>query len=96
MIKFIDKLTDNYNIKCKYFSWEEKKMKKLITVIGLLITMISSSFAFTWAEYEIRCYFNGKEPSFEEYEYLCTIGATDYSEDKIVKFIESAEKESDK
>ena len=74
-------------------------MKKLITVIGLLMTMISSSFAFTWAEYEVRCYFNGKEPSFEEYEYLCTIGATDYadySEDEIVKFIESAENEFDK
>ena len=71
-------------------------MKKLISVIGLLM-MISSSFAFTWAEYEVRCYFNGKEPSFEEYEYLCTIGATDYadySEDVIVEFIESTEDEN--
>ena len=69
-------------------------MKKLITLIGLLGTIVSSSFAFTWAEYEVRCYFNDKEPSFEEYEYLCTIGATDYadySEDVIVEFIESTE-----
>ena len=72
-------------------------MKKLITLIGLLGTIVSSSFAFTWAEYEVRCYFNDKEPSFEEYKYLCTIGATDYadySEDVIVEFIESTEDET--
>ena len=73
-------------------------MKKLITLIGLLGTIVSSSFAFTWAEYEVRCYFNDKEPSFEEYEYLCTIGATDYadySEDAISEFIESVENEDE-
>jgi len=66
-------------------------MKKLIILVGLIGSMFSSMFAFTWAEYEVRCYFNGKEPSFEEYEYLCMKGATDYadySEEEIVRFIE--------
>ena len=69
-------------------------MKKLISFIGLFIITIYSISAITWAEYEVRCYFNGKEPSFEEYEYLCTIGATDYAdltEDELVYFIEHAE-----
>ena len=66
-------------------------MKKLIILVGLIGSMFSPMFAFTWAEYEVRCYFNGKEPSFEEYEYLCMEGATDYadySEEEIVRFIE--------
>jgi hypothetical protein len=31
-----------------------------------------------WAEYEMLCHKNGSEPSYEEYEYLCKEGATDY------------------
>ena len=28
--------------------------------------------------YEMMCFINNKEPNYEEWEYLCTEGATDY------------------
>lgn len=36
-----------------------------------------------WAEYEILCYKEGTEPSYEEWEYLNSEGATDYGYDDI-------------
>ena len=31
-----------------------------------------------WLEYETMCFINDKEPNYEEWEYLCAEGATDY------------------
>lgn len=31
----------------------------------------STDFEFTWCFYEIKCYSNGKEPSYDEYIELC-------------------------
>lgn len=55
-------------------------MKKLILIL-LLACSMSVLSAMDWARYEIMCYFNGKEPIYEEYVWLCTYGATDYGYD---------------
>ena len=55
-------------------------MKKLFVILGLFISTVSV-FAMDWVEYEIMCYMNDKEPSYEEWEYLCAEGATDYGYD---------------
>lgn len=53
-------------------------MKKIILITTLLLSALISVFSMEWAEYEMLCYKNGSEPSYEEYEYLCEEGATDY------------------
>lgn len=55
-------------------------MKKIF--IALLLST-STLFAMDWAEYEIQCYKEGTEPSYEEWEYLNTEGATDYGYEDI-------------
>ena len=55
-------------------------MKKLFVVLVLFISAISV-FAMDWSEYETMCFINNKEPNYEEWEYLCTEGATDYGYD---------------
>ncbi len=55
-------------------------MKKLFVTLGLLIYTFSLS-AMDWSEYEMMCFINNKEPNYEEWEYLCTEGATDYGYD---------------
>ena len=52
-------------------------MKKLFVVLVLFISTVSV-FAMDWSEYEVMCFINNKEPDHEEWEYLCTEGATDY------------------
>lgn len=57
-------------------------MKKLIATVVLMITMVASSFAWeTFAEYEMFCYANGIEPSYEEYEYYANQGGQCYPTD---------------
>ena len=55
-------------------------MKKLFVVLVLFISTVSA-FAMDWLEYETMCFINNKEPNYEEWEYLCTEGATDYEYD---------------
>ena len=55
-------------------------MKKLFVVLVLFISTVSV-FAMDWSEYETMCFINDKEPNYEEWEYLCTEGATDYGYD---------------
>ena len=55
-------------------------MKKLFVILSLFISAISV-FAMDWSEYEMMCFINNKEPNYEEWEYLCTEGATDYGYD---------------
>ena len=55
-------------------------MKKLFVILGLFISTVSV-FAMDWSEYEMMCFINNKEPNYEEWEYLCTDGATDYGYD---------------
>jgi hypothetical protein len=55
-------------------------MKKSLIVVFATIALNSLS-AMDWGEYESLCYANGKEPTYEEYENLCTVGATDYGYD---------------
>lgn len=55
-------------------------MKKLFVVLILFISTVSV-FAMDWLEYETMCFINNKEPNYEEWEYLCTEGATDYGYD---------------
>ena len=55
-------------------------MKKLFVILSLFISAISV-FAMDWSEYETMCFINNKEPNYEEWEYLCTEGATDYGYD---------------
>lgn len=55
-------------------------MKKLFVILGLFISTVSV-FAMDWLEYETMCFINDKEPNYEEWEYLCTEGATDYGYD---------------
>ena len=55
-------------------------MKRIIFTVGLVLSTLSLS-AMDWSEYEVLCYRNGTEPSYEEWEYLCTDGATDYGYD---------------
>ena len=62
------------------YLWEDKIMKKLILTL-LLACSMSVLSAMTWARYEIMCYFNGKEPIYEEYVWLCSYGATDFGYD---------------
>ena len=52
-------------------------MKKLFVVLVLFIFTVSV-FAMDWLEYETMCFINDKEPNYEEWEYLCAEGATDY------------------
>ena len=46
-----------------------------------MLSSLFSVFSMEWAEYEMKCLENDKEPTYEEYEYLCTDGATDYGYD---------------
>lgn len=53
-------------------------MKKLFLFLTVLSVFTSSVFAFdkndedfTWHDYEVLCWFYDKEPSWEQYEYLC-------------------------
>ena len=55
-------------------------MKKLFVILGLFISTVSV-FAMDWLEYETMCFINNKEPNYEEWEYLCAEGATDYGYD---------------
>lgn len=55
-------------------------MKKLFVVLVLFISTVSV-FAMDWLEYETMCFINNKEPNYEEWEYLCAEGATDYGYD---------------
>ena len=55
-------------------------MKKVFIILSLFISTISV-FAMDWSEYETMCFINDKEPSYEEWKYLCTEGATDYGYD---------------
>ena len=68
------------------------RMKKLIATV-LLTLSVSVVSAMDWARYEMMCYFNGKEPDYDEYVWLCTEGATDwgYDEEDLIKLIESEE-----
>lgn len=67
-------------------------MKKLIITIGLILSTLSLS-AMEWVDYEILCFKYGKEPTYKEWEYLCTIGATDYGydNDDLIKLLEEKE-----
>jgi len=52
-------------------------MKKIF--VGLALLAIGAvSFGMDWSEYESLCWLNGKEPTYEEWEWLSTEGATDY------------------
>ena len=55
-------------------------MKKLFVILALFVSNVSV-FAMDWSEYETMCFINNKEPNYEEWEYLCTEGATDYGYD---------------
>lgn len=59
-------------------------MKKILFFI--LFTISAGLFAqeFTWAKYEMICYQNGKEPSYEEYTYLVE-NPTDWDDEESVK-----------
>lgn len=55
-------------------------MKKLIATIILTLTVVASSFAWeTFAEYEMFCFANGIEPSYEEFEYYASEGGQCYA-----------------
>lgn len=47
-------------------------MKKIILAIAFTFSfaLFAEDCEFTWAKYENLCWKNGKEPSYEEYEYL--------------------------
>ena len=54
-------------------------MKKILISIlilfsaGLFAEEISHEEEFTWAKYEMMCYMNGVEPSYEEYSFLLEV-----------------------
>lgn len=73
----LDKIADNKFIDNFI---KEYCMKKLFVILGLFISTVSI-FAMDWSEYEMMCFINNKEPNYEEWEYLCTEGATDYGYD---------------
>lgn len=66
-------------------------MKKILFCI--LFTLSIGLFAqeFTWARYEILCFQNGKEPSYEEYVYLVENPMDFDDEESVLKIMEKAE-----
>lgn len=67
-------------------------MKKLYASI-ILFFGIFNLYSMEWSEYEMICYANGIEPTYEDYRYLCEEGATDYGydEEDILKLFENVE-----
>ena len=67
-------------------------MKKIL--ISILILFSAGLFAeeipheeeFTWAKYEMMCYMNGVEPSYEEYSFLLE-NPTDFDDEESLKKI---------
>ena len=53
-------------------------MKKFLSVLILLVVGASAFAWENWAEYELFCYQNGIEPSYEEYEYYAENGGCCY------------------
>ena len=73
----LDKVVDNKIIDNFIKRYD---MKKLFVILSLFVCTFSLS-AMDWSEYEMMCFINNKEPNYEEWEYLCVEGATDYGYD---------------
>lgn len=65
-------------------------MKKILFSILFLLSAVLFAEDFTWAKYEILCYQNGTEPSYEEYIYLVE-NPTDFDDEESLKEIMEAE-----
>lgn len=65
-------------------------MKKILFLILFLFSVGLFAEDFTWAKYEILCYQNGTEPSYEEYIYLVE-NPTDFDDEESIKELMEAE-----
>lgn len=65
-------------------------MKKILFSILFLFSIGLFAEDFTWVRYEILCYQNGTEPSYEEYIYLVE-NPTDFDDEESLKEIMEAE-----
>lgn len=70
-------------------------MKKLYAILFLINFCIFGLYSMEWSEYEMLCYANDVEPTYEDYRYLCEEGATDYGydEEDILKLFENADED---
>lgn len=65
-------------------------MKKIMFSILFLFSVGLFAEDFTWAKYEILCYQNDTEPSYEEYVYLVE-NPTDFDDEESLKELMEAE-----